>query len=76
MFSSHPPTGDRKTKNQARINEILPDKPEYVVTTSEFLEVQARLAALVRRTKDTEADPDRPTLRRNPTSDTIPAEDS
>ncbi len=76
LFSSHPPTGDRITKTQNRINEILPDKPEYVVTTSEFLDVQARLGALVRRTKGTEEDPDRPRLRRNPTGGTIPAEDS
>ena len=76
LFSSHPPTGDRITKTQNRINEILPDKPEYVVTTSEFLDVQARLGALVRRTGDKEEDPDRPRLRRNPTGGTIPAEDS
>ena len=70
------PPADRISTTQNRINEILPDKPEYVVTTSEFLDVQARLGALVRRTKDKEEDPDRPRLRRNPTGGTIPAEDS
>jgi predicted Zn-dependent protease len=76
LFSSHPPTGDRITKTQERIGEILPAKPQYVVSTSEFLEVQGRLSALVRRTKTGDEDPDRPRLRRNPTGGTIPAEDS
>ena len=74
LFSSHPPTGDRIEKTQERIGEILPDRPQYVVSTSEFLEVQARLAALVNRTKTGEEDPNRPRLRRNPTGGTIPAE--
>ncbi len=76
LFSSHPPTGDRIEKTQKRIGEILPAKPQYVVSTSEFLEVQARLAALVNRSKTGEEDPDRPKLRRNPTGGTIPVEDA
>lgn len=74
LFSSHPPTGDRIEKTQDRIGEILPAKPQYVVSTSEFLDVQARLGALVRRTKTGEEDPDRPKLRRNPSDTTIPAD--
>ncbi len=74
LFSSHPPTGDRITKTQERIDELLPARPQYVVTTSEFLDVQARLAALVSRTKTEADDPNKPTLRRNPNDSTIPVE--
>ena len=75
IFASHPPTGDRIEKSQGRINELLPARPQYVVTTSEFLDVQSRLAALVNRTADKTEDPNRPTLRRNPNGGTIPVEE-
>ncbi len=76
MFSSHPPTGDRVTKTQTRIGEILPAKPEYVVQTSEFLEVQARLRQMVNRTRNGEDDQEgKPTLRRAPSDGTISADD-
>ena len=72
LFSSHPPTGDRVIKTQERIDEILPAKPEYVVSTSEFLEVRARLESVVNRTRTgDEEDPDRPTLRRAPSDGEI-----
>ncbi len=74
LFSSHPPTGDRITKTQDRIQEILPARPQYVVTTSEFLDVQARLASLTSRTKTEADDPNKPTLRRNPSDSTIPVD--
>ena len=76
LFSSHPPTGTRIEKTQERIGEILPAKPQYVVSTSEFLEVQARLASLTNRSKTGEEDPNRPRLRRNPTGGTIPTDDA
>lgn len=71
LFASHPPTGDRVTKTQARIDEILPDKPEYLFQTSEFLQVQSRLAAMVNRTKTGQEDSNKPTLRRAPSDGTI-----
>ena len=76
LFASHPPTGDRITQTQARIEEILPARPQYVVTSSEFLEVQARLASLTQRTKsqDDKDEEGKPTLRRNPSDETIPVE--
>lgn len=76
LFASHPPTGDRITQTQARIEEILPARPQYVVTSSEFLEVQARLASLTRRTKaaDDKEEEGKPTLRRNPSDETIPVD--
>ncbi len=77
VFSTHPPTGDRITNAQNEIAKILKEKPEYVVTTSEFNDVKGRLAMLENRRKLTDAsadDPNKPTLRRNPNS-TGPIED-
>jgi beta-barrel assembly-enhancing protease len=71
LFASHPPTGDRVTKTQERIDEILPAKPEYLFQTSEFLQVQSRLAAMTNRTKTGQEDSNKPTLRRAPSDGTI-----
>jgi predicted Zn-dependent protease len=74
LFSTHPPTEDRIKKSQTEISELKP-KPEYVVTTSEFNDVKARLAMLENeRRPDKTEDPNKPTLRRNPNSNT-PIED-
>src|SRR6201996_5882520 len=72
MFSTHPPTDDRIVKAQKEISDILKSKPEYVVTTSEFNDVKGRLAMLEnqRRPDKTTEDPNKPTLRRNPNSNT------
>ena len=45
-FFTHPPTGDRIPKTQENIQKYLKERPEYVVTTSEFNDVKARLMAL------------------------------
>jgi hypothetical protein len=64
-FASHPQTPDRVGKTQEEIAKILPPKPEYVVTTSEFDQVKARLAALENRKKVIEDKQDgKPSLRR------------
>lgn len=64
-FSSHPQTPDRIEKTQAEIARILPSRDQYVVSTSEFDTVKARLAALENRHKLTdEKDSGKPTLRR------------
>ena len=70
-FSSHPPTGKRIKLIQERMSEILPAKAEYVISTNEFQTVRERLVKLTNTTKRDETDPDRPTLRRAPSSDTI-----
>ncbi len=64
VFNTHPMTGDRIAKTQKNIDEMLPGRPEFVVTTSEFNEVRARLKSQVVRRKDD--DPNRPRLRRSP----------
>ncbi|MBV9226699.1 MAG: hypothetical protein JOY85_21905, partial [Acidobacteriaceae bacterium] len=75
LFSTHPPTDDRIEKTQKEVSE-LKARPEYVVTTSEFNDVKARLAMLEnqRRPDKANEDPNKPTLRRNPNS-TAPIED-
>jgi beta-barrel assembly-enhancing protease len=69
-FSSHPPTPDRILKTQEEIRTVLPARPEYIVNTSEFNEVKARLAALQNRKKGIEEkDNSKPSLRRTQTAD-------
>jgi predicted Zn-dependent protease len=68
VFSSHPPTAERITAAQKNIEELLKAKPEYVLSTSEFNDVKARVVSMHNRRKvdDTKQDSGRPTLRRNP----------
>jgi len=69
-FSTHPQTPDRIEKTQAEIAKILPAKAEYVVTSSEFDEVKARLAAIENRHKvDNDKDSKKPSLRRASSTD-------
>ncbi len=69
VFSTHPPTDDRIKAAQEIIQRYLKEKPEYVVTTSEFNDVKARLYMLENRRKgDDSRDPNRPRLRRSPNS--------
>ena len=66
IFSSHPMTLDRIRDAQKNINEILPNKPEYVVNTSEFNEMRGRMIAQHQLRKKEAADPAKPTLRQAP----------
>ncbi len=77
VFSTHPMTDDRIAASQKEIQKILVSKPEYVVNTSEFNDVKARLYSLHnRRTLDKgKDDPSRPTLRRSPGSGTGTVDD-
>ena len=64
-FDTHPQTPDRIEKTQEEIRKILPAKQQYVVTTSEFDEVKARLAAIENKHKVLdEKDSNKPSLRR------------
>ena len=77
VFSTHPMTDDRIKASQEEIQKILVAKPEYIVNTSEFNDVKARLAMLHNRRKvDTKDDPNRPTLRRGPGSGTGTVDDN
>jgi predicted Zn-dependent protease len=46
-FATHPITEDRIRRAQKEIFSLLPDRPEYVVDTSEFQDVKTRLAQLI-----------------------------
>ncbi len=74
VFSTHPMTDDRIKAAQDEIQEDLPPKPEYVVNTSEFNDVKARLAMLHNRRKVEPDDPNRPRLRRAPGSGNGPVD--
>jgi beta-barrel assembly-enhancing protease len=64
-FASHPQTPDRIEASQKEIATILPARPEYTVSTSEFDDVKTRLAALENRRKLTDhKDANKPSLRR------------
>jgi len=69
-FATHPQTPDRIGRSQEEIAKILPAKPEYMVTTSEFDEVKARLAAIENKHKlNDEKDGKKPSLRRASSTD-------
>ena len=62
VFSTHPPTPERIENTQKEIARILPAREEYIVTTSEFDQVKARLRNIMFSRKVTDAK-DKPTLR-------------
>lgn len=63
VFSTHPPTPERIENTQKEIARILPARQEYIVTTSEFDTVKARLRGIMFTRKATDAKGDKPTLR-------------
>jgi predicted Zn-dependent protease len=70
-FDTHPQTPDRIQKTQSEIGKILPSKQQYIVTTSEFDEVKARLASIENRHKVLDQkDGNKPSLRRTSASGT------
>jgi beta-barrel assembly-enhancing protease len=68
-FETHPATPERIESVQKEIATILPPRDEYIVTTSEFDDVKARLARIEnkRKLKDGQ-NSNQPTLRRANTS--------
>ncbi len=69
VFGTHPLTDDRIKVAQKNIQNYLKAKPEYVVTTSEFSDVKARLVAMNSHRK-VELKDNRPTLRKAPGGNT------
>ncbi len=63
VFATHPPTPDRIEAAQKEIARILPNKPEYIVTTSEFDSVKGRLRNIMFARKVQDNAPGKPTLR-------------
>jgi len=63
-FASHPQTTDRIHKTQQEIANILPERDAYVISTSDFEEVRARLTDWTNRHSINSQGSTRPTLRR------------
>jgi len=61
-FSTHPMTEDRIKRAQNEIRQYFPARPDYVVDTSEFQSVKARVIALDNKRKIDEGDAGRPVL--------------
>ena len=68
-FSTHPQTSDRIRKTQREIDEILPARETYLLSTSEFAEVKSRLI-IFRNKRAGDQGADRPTLQRPPGEET------
>ena len=65
-FASHPQTAGRISKTRKEISTILPPRDMYMVSSSEFEEVKAKLAAADNQQRK---QPSGPTLRHRPGSD-------
>src|SRR5262249_46211440 len=72
LFTDHPPTPARIVAVKKEIQTILPPPGQYVVSTSEFDKVKARLAS---RDPQQARDNRRPNLRRRPNTTTNPDDD-
>jgi predicted Zn-dependent protease len=62
LFRTHPLTADRIEKTQKNIDEILPTRDAYILNTSEYEEVRARLEKVAKAADKTNSA--NPTLRR------------
>jgi predicted Zn-dependent protease len=65
VFADHPQTPDRIARSEDEIATIMPPRLDYIVTTSEFDDVKARLARLENKRKLNDKNGgSKPTLRR------------
>jgi beta-barrel assembly-enhancing protease len=65
VFADHPQTPDRIAHSEQEIATIMPSRPDYVVTTSEFDDVKSRLARIENKRKlNDKGKGNSPTLRR------------
>jgi predicted Zn-dependent protease len=70
-FSTHPMNDDRIRRAEAEL-EMLPARDDYIVTTSEFDQVKARLIHLTRGHSITGEKPGLPSLRKHTVQDDNP----
>ena len=70
-FATHPLNEDRIHRAEAEL-EMLPAKNDYIVTTSEFDQVKARLIAITRGRAVDNGKPGLPTLRKHTIEDDKP----
>ena len=72
IFSTHPPTPERIKASQKEIATVLPQRSEYIVTTSEFDVVKHRLQLIEQNVKVNDKNPNKPTLRKKTAQTTAP----
>jgi len=72
IFSTHPPTPERIKASQKEIATILPERAEYIVTTSEFDVVKHRLQLIEANVKVNDKNPNKPSLRKKTAQTTAP----
>jgi beta-barrel assembly-enhancing protease len=72
IFSTHPPTPERIKASQKEIATVLPQRTEYIVTTSEFDVVKHRLQLLEANVKVNDKNPNKPSLRKKTAQTTAP----
>lgn len=70
-FSTHPMNDDRIRRAEAEL-ERLPERDDYIVTTSEFDQVKSRLIRLTRGRAINSGNLAHPTLRKHPVEDEHP----
>jgi predicted Zn-dependent protease len=64
IFSTHPPTPERIKASQKEIATVLPQRADYIVTTSEFDVVKHRLQLIEANVKVNDKNPNKPALRK------------
>ena len=69
VFASHPPTGDRIVSSEEEIQKILPKKDQYLVSTSEFDDIKARLHTVMSQHKRMKTESGPTLKKRNPNTD-------
>jgi len=69
-YANYPSTDERIQRAQAEISTLLPSRDDYILDTSEFQEVKAKLAwadrPILRRHRSGDGVTDGPTLRKHP----------
>jgi predicted Zn-dependent protease len=69
VFTDHPPTGDRIIASEEEIQKILPKRDQYLVSTSEFDDIKARLQSVITQHKRQQKGDSGPTLRKRDSPD-------
>jgi predicted Zn-dependent protease len=62
IFMDHPPTGNRIIKAEEEIKNLLPKRREYLVSTSEYNDMRARLAMAMNPNRQVARNQNAPTL--------------
>ena len=62
VFSDHPPTAERIIKAQEEIKQVLPERDQYLVSTSEFDDIKTRLNTVISPQRAQNKQENQPTL--------------